>query len=332
MEVGGMKRFFKKDSDLNFEDEKNISKSIRLLKREFLIKSIKASGLISLILLILIGYVILDLQPRIVFLNYLQIANYRPYSINLNLTIGWILFSASIFLIFYLINHLRVKFTPSLINYIKEELNYMGYEFQKKYTSGLLFVLLNSLSVVFMIYTDLEVFVFDNSIYSIVVRNLMIGYLIFSLVLPIIWIGVNDKYVIKIKENIYILFDFHFSLRKKRYHSPELLGITLSTNRLCSRFNKPGKNAHSKISEFRWLPRNANKINKVSPFLHFHEFSVPVNLQKQVLNVILALHEWDNNYEKELNAFNYDIALSSKYRERIIFDRFSNLFIHLIRL
>jgi len=326
-----MKRLLKRDSNLNFEDEQGISNSIHLLKSEFLMKTIKASIYISLILLICLGYILLDFKPKIVFLNYIQIANFRPYSLNLNLTIGWTLFSSSIFLIFYLIKYIRLKFTPSLLKYIKEELNYIGFDFQKKYTSGLLFVLLNSISIVFMIYMDFEVLVFDNTIFSIFMRNLIIGYLVFSLVLPIIWIGLNDKYVVKIKENIFILFDFQYPIIKRKDHSPTLLGISLSSNRLCSRFNKPGKNAHTKICEIRWLPRNGNKVQKLSPFLHFHEFSVPINLQKQVLNIILALHEWDNNYERELNTLRYNIALSAKYKDYKAFNRLGSFFMDFFR-
>jgi hypothetical protein len=174
-----------------------------------------------------------------------------------------------------------------------------------------------------MTYIDLQILNFNN---------ITVGYLLLSLAIPIIWLGVNDKYVIKVKENFYILFDLHFSLRKTRGDSPALLGITLSSNRLCSRFNQPGKNVHTRICEIRWLPRNGTKIQKISPFLHFHEFSVPVNLQKQVLNVILALHEWDNFYEKELNSFRYGIALSPNYRDLISIHRLSNIFMQFFRI
>jgi len=310
-----------KKFNLNFEDEQGISNSIRLLKSEYVIKAIKASIYLTIIIITCIGYILL--QPQMTFLHDIYITNYSQYSFKLTLTVGWTLISTSIFLICYLIKYIKVRLTPSIINYMKEELEYLGYAFQKKYSSGLIFVLLNSLSVILMTYIDLEVFTFNN---------IIIGYLFLSLAIPIIWLGVNDKYVIKIKENFYILFDFHYSIRKRHSDSPALLGITLSSNRLCSRFNKPGKNVHTRICEIRWLPRSGTKIQKISPFLHFNEFSVPLNLQKQVLNVILALHEWDDFYEKELNSFNYNISLSSNYRNLISIDQLSNLFIHLFRI
>lgn len=319
-----------KNADLNFEDEQGISNSIRLLKSEFVVKAVKACIYLGIIILICIGYILL--QPRMAFIHSIRVYSYSQQSVKLTLTIGWTLFSTAIFLTAYIIKYIQVKFTPSIIKYMKEELNYLGYEFQKKYSSGLLFVLLNSISIILMTYLDLEAFVFDNTLQSILFRNFVIGYLFFSIVIPIVWLGLNDKYVIKIKENFYILFDFHFTLRKRRGYSPAFLGITLSSNRLCSRFNKPGKNVHTKICEIRWLPREGTKIKKISPFLHFHEFSVPVNLQKQVLNVILALREWDNNYEKELNSFRYNLAVSAKYRNVLSLKQLNNLFMQIFRL
>lgn len=310
-----------KDFNLNFEDEQQMSNSIRLLKSEYIIKAIKASIYLSIIIVICIGYILL--QPQLTFLNHIYMINYSEFSFKLTLTIGWTLFSTSIFLVCYLIKYIQLRLTPSIIKYMKEELDYLGYNFQKKYTSGLIFVLLNGLSVILMTYIDLQVLNFNN---------ITVGYLFLSLVIPIIWLGVNDKYVIEIKENFYVLFDLHFSLRKARGASPALLGIKLSSNRLCSRFNKPGKNVHTRICEIRWLPRKETKVQKLNPFLHFHEFSVPVNLQKQVLNVILALHEWDNIYEKEFNELQYNLSLSAKYRNFISIDRLGNLFIQIFRL
>lgn len=319
-----------KNTNLNFEDEQGISNSIRLLKSEFVIKAVKACIYLTIIVLICIGYILL--QPQMAFIHYIRVNTYSQHSVKLTLTIGWTLFSTAIFLTAYIIKYIQVRFTPSIIKYMKEELNYLGYEFKKKYSSGLLFVLMNSISIILMTYMDLQVFVFNNTLQSILFRNFVIGYLFFSIVIPIVWLGLNDKYVIKIKENFYILFDFNFSLRKRHGHSPAFLGITLSSNRLCSRFNKPGKNVHTKICEIRWLPREGTKIKKISPFLHFHEFSVPVNLQKQVLNVILALREWDNNYEKELNSFRYNLAVSAKYRNVLSLKQLNNLFMQIFRL
>lgn len=106
----------------------------------------------------------------------------------------------------------------------------------------------------------------------------------------------NDKFVVKLKPNLFVLFNFHYHLRKKRGYDPNLVGIYLTSNRLCSKFNRDGKFAHTKISEVRWLPRKGKANIDINPFLHFREFSAPINFQKQFLNIALALNEWNEDF------------------------------------
>jgi hypothetical protein len=136
-------------------------------------------------------------------------------------------------------------------------------------------------------------------------------YLLLSLVLPIVFIFRNDKFVIKVKDNVFVLCDLHLNLRKKKEYDPNLLGIILTSNRLCSKFDKSGKYIHSKISENRWLIRN--EPSTISPFLYFEEYSVPFNFQKQFLNIVLALNEWENNYSSNFDSWNYSFSNNSLY-------------------
>ena len=140
-----------------------------------------------------------------------------------------------------------------------------------------------------------------------------------SIALPIIWIFRNDKFVIKVKENVFVLCDLYYSLSKKEDYDPNLVGIILTSNRLCSKFDKSGKYIYSKISETRWLKKNDNSA--ISPYLHFQEFSVPYNFQKQFLNITLALNEWENNYDNNLDLMNYYFSTTYPYyynRNRIM--------------
>jgi hypothetical protein len=136
-------------------------------------------------------------------------------------------------------------------------------------------------------------------------------YLLLSLVLPIVFIFRNDKFVIKVKDNVFVLCDLRLNLRKKKEYDPNLLGIILTSNRLCSKFDKSGKYIHSKISKNRWLIRN--EPSTISPFLYFEEYSVPFNFQKQFLNIVLALNEWENNYSSNFDSWNYHFSNNSLY-------------------
>jgi hypothetical protein len=134
--------------------------------------------------------------------------------------------------------------------------------------------------------------------------------------LPIIWIFKKDKFVIKVKENVFILCHLHYSLSKKEDYDPNLVGIILTSNRLCSKFDKSGKYIHSKISEKRWLKKNDNST--ISPYLYFQEFSVPYNFQKQFLNITLALNEWENNYDSNIDLMNYYFSSYPYYNKNLI--------------
>jgi hypothetical protein len=221
----------------------------------------------------------------------------------LNLTLSWTLFSTSIFLIVYVFRLGQVKFTPSLIRYIERETEYAGFEFIKKIESVGLFMILTAVSITFLFYVDTRIIQFDNSFWSVFLRNSLLVFLIVSLILPMVFIFRNDKFAIKVKDNVFVLCNLQFNIRRNKQYDPNLLGIILSSNRLCSKFDKSGKFIYSRISEDRWLIRN--EPSTISPFFHFEAYSVPINFQKQFLNIVLALNEWENNYISNVNALNY---------------------------
>jgi len=219
----------------------------------------------------------------------------------------------------YLLKIIRLKFTRSLIKFLKSEINNVGFKFEKKYDSGLIFLLLNSLSIALLVYLDLQVIQFDNSFICVLLEGLFSFYLFLCVILPIVWVIMNDKYVIKLKEDFYIFFNLQYNVRKKTKYDPELVSIYLTSNRLCTKFNRNGKIVHDNISKIRWLPRKGKIKFDLDFYLRFHEFSVPLNLQKQILNIILALNEWDNIQESKYNHLDYNNSVSfrksfQKYR------------------
>jgi len=311
-----MRNSLKSIVELNFEDEQGFKDSVKTIRSEYIKKALKSIIYISIVLTIVLSNLLYGYLPYIeksFFTGLLatESSSSGGYVLSLNLTLSWTLFSSSIFLIIYFIKLGQVKFTPSLIRYIEQETKYAGFEFRKKIESVGLFLVLTVVSVVILFYIDTRLIQFDHTFWSIFFRYSFFLYLLLSLVLPIVFIFRNDKFVIKVKDNVFVLCDLHLNLRKKKEYDPNLLGIILTSNRLCSKFDKSGKYIYSKISENRWLIRN--EPSTISPFLYFEEYSVPFNFQKQFLNIVLALDEWENNYSSTFDSWNYSFLNNSLY-------------------
>jgi hypothetical protein len=311
-----MRNSLKSVVELNFEDEQGFKDSVKTIRSEYIKKALKSMIYISIVLTIVLSNLLYGYLPYIeksFFTGLLatESSSSGGYVLSLNLTLSWTLFSSSIFFIIYYIKVSQVKFTPSLIRYIERETKYAGFEFRKKIESVGSFLVLSVVSIVILFYIDTRLIQFDHSFWSIFFRYSFLMYLLLSLVLPIVFIFRNDKFVIKVKDNVFVLCDLHLNLRKKKEYDPNLLGIILTSNRLCSKFDKSGKYIHSKISENRWLIRN--EPSTISPFLYFEEYSVPFNFQKQFLNIVLALNEWENNYSSNFDSWNYSFSNNSLY-------------------
>ena len=310
-----MRNSLKSIVELNFENKQGMFDSAKIIRSEYLKKALKSIVYIIAILTVALSYLVFIYLPYLnsYSFNYL-ISGTFSFGSNvfpLDLTLSWSLFSTSIFLVIYLIRAISLKFTPSLIRYIEKETKHIGFEFKKRFESVGLFIILNVISIVILFYLDIKAIQFTNTYLSLLFRNTFVLYLFISIALPIIWIFRNDKFVIKVKENVFIQCDLHYNLSKKEDYDPNLLGIILTSNRLCSKFDKSGKYIYSKISENRWLKKN--DISAISPYLHFQEFSVPYNFQKQFLNITLALNEWENNYDSNLDLMNYYFSTSYPY-------------------
>ena len=303
MEWGKMRSTRTSNADLIFEDEESTINSIEIIRKEFFKKTIRSLIYIVIVIVIYTIYLMITYQPNLFGNNI--ILNTISHTAFSHLTIAWILFSTTIFSIVYLFKLLYMKFTPSLISFIEDESSNIGFAFEKKYNSSLLFLLLNSISISILIYIDFGVIQFHNSPFDLFFQVIFAIYLVSSLIIPIIFALVNDKYIIKLKENFYIIFDFQFKIRKPKEEDSNLVGIRLTSNRLSSKFDKCGKIIYSRISQRRWLSRK--KKSKLNPYLYFHEFSTPTNFQKQFLNMALALNEWQEYYGSRILCFNASI-------------------------
>ncbi|MFX0106443.1 MAG: hypothetical protein ACFE75_13285, partial [Candidatus Hodarchaeota archaeon] len=99
-----------------------------------------------------------------------------------------------------------------------------------------------------------------------------------------------------------VLINPYYKLRKRKVKDYQLICIYLASNIIGFKFSKHRKILYTKIAMKRWLPRKSKSIiskYSLSFFLRFNEFSTPSNFQKQFLNLVLALQEWDEEYKKK---------------------------------
>ena len=281
------------NSKFDFEDDLSTKESLRKIRIEFIKRGIRNVILIALIFVMYMVYLMLCQSNMFVS----EISQISPLNeCTLDWTLGWAFFSTSIFLSVYLVRLIFIKFTPSLMRYVEKEIGKIGFKFKKRFESGALFLILNSVALAILVYVDLGVIVFDNSVDSFYLQSLIVLYMGICLVVPIFWCFYYDKFIIKLRNNYYIYLDFHYRIRSKKDSESDIIGIHFTSNRLCSRFDQSGRLIHEKISAVRWLPRSGKKRIGIDPYLHFHEFSVPVNFQKQFLNIALALSDWEKCY------------------------------------
>ena len=70
----------------------------------------------------------------------------------------------------------------------------------------------------------------------------------------------------------------------------------MSSNPLCFKLNNEKRKIYNNIAETRWLPKNGRKVLPIfslNPYLHFHEFAIPINFQTQFFNIDGAIKDWD---------------------------------------
>jgi len=294
--MGGFKitEYTKTPKELDFEDDKNISNSYHKIRTEFRKKGIKQLKYLFTVLIIIIIYFTIIYPIFLIPDKNAGITTLQPS--NFGFTINWTLFSIGAYLFFYFIKVVLMRATPSLKEYIISEIDNIGFKAQEKRNSWISFLILNSIAVLLLFLMELKIIYFHNLFLNTLFRGILIIYLVISIIIPIIWRFSYDGLIVPLKGNYQVYLNPYYSIRKSKIKDYQLIGIYLTSNRIAFKFDKYKKRVYAKIAGTRWLPRKRKSIISkfgLSPFLRFNEFSTPLNFQKQFLNIVLALQEWD---------------------------------------
>ncbi|MHA2038462.1 MAG: hypothetical protein ACW98X_18670 [Promethearchaeota archaeon] len=279
-------------SILNFENNENTIESLQVIKKEFIRNSKKV--LLSLISMA---------GAYLIYFSFIyQTFGSFPKPLNNSFIIEQI--TAWSFFILYLFSHFFVltyiRFSPSLIRYLKYELNNMGFELKKKYKISMSFFLVNSLLIPIFLISYLSVIYIEDFILQIVAIRSLIIYIFIIITYPIIRGLMHSRFIVKLTKGHYIQIHLQFRIIKPKGLEPQSIRIFLSSNRLCFKFNNEKKIIYNNITETRWLPKSGRKILPIfslNPYLYFHEFAIPINLQTQIYNLVGAIRDWDLSFK-----------------------------------
>jgi hypothetical protein len=87
-----------------------------------------------------------------------------------------------------------------------------------------------------------------------------------------------------------------YKIQKRKLDESKMIKIYMISNKVAFNFSKSKRDLYSRINGERWLPRRSRFMifgHNISIFLRFRAFSTPINFQKQLSNLILALQEWN---------------------------------------
>ncbi|MFW9894795.1 MAG: hypothetical protein ACFFD7_03230 [Candidatus Thorarchaeota archaeon] len=267
----------------NSDDQLYSSNFFRIIKTEY-IKN-----------LLLIYFLIISLIGLYVTYQFFMIPYERTATKYLSDQIMfWFLLFLFLLIHFFLLSYSR--FSPTLVNFLNEELHALDFEMERKYKKGLSFIIFTSLSIIFFIVINIGLsYSLDYLVFSLNVRILLI-YIFSSITIPILRGILHDKFIIKLKTPYYVRFDLQCKLIKHREVESHMIRVYMASNKLRLKSKQSGFELYKEISEKRWLPKRRKfsyQLFQLKSSSIFHEYSTLLNFKEHFLNLVSAIREWD---------------------------------------
>lgn len=204
----------------------------------------------------------------------------------------WVLFFLFLSTHFLLLSYTR--FSPTLVKFLKTELQILGFKMLRKYKAGLGFFLFNGFFIIFLINIGIS-FSLDYVVTSLNIRLLLI-FIFLSITIPILRGILHEKFIIKLRAPYFVRLDLQYKLIKRKEVESHMVRIYMTSNKLWSKSSDSGTKIHREISEKRWLPRKGKftfSTYRLGLYLYFHEYSTLINFKENFLNIVSAIREWD---------------------------------------
>lgn len=269
--------------ELEFENEDNNSKFFSLIKKEYI------NRLYSIVFW-LIALLFLYFIYHILSFRYL-ITNVRVF---FNQFVAGIFFFS--FLLIHFLQLSNYKFSPKIVNFLYKELKNLDFEIQRKYKKGLGFFVFNGFTIIIFIIFNMVVSLSADYFISSLNVRFIIAFIFLSISIPPIRGVLHDKFIVKLKNSYFVQIDLQFKLIKHMEIESQMIRFYMTSNKLGSRSNHYELNLYKEISERRWLPKRGKGFFptfQLSQYLHFQEYSAPINFKEHFLNLVSAIREWD---------------------------------------
>jgi len=278
----------KKYFELNYEINDKKSKILSLIKKEYIKRLYRVIGWLIILFLLYSIY---------------HILSYRFLIIEVQAVLNQIV-TGFIFIIFLLIHFFQLtssKFSPSIISFLYTELKNLEFKVQKKYKTGLSFILFNTFAITFFILINLLVQFSKNYFISSLNVRIILIFIFSSTIIPLIGGIFHDKFIVKLRSPYFVKIDIRFKFIKHLEAETQMIRILMTSSKLSLRSNNKGYVIYKEISEKRWLPKKSGFLHprfQLNPYLHFQEYSSLINFKEHFLNIVSAIREWDIKISK----------------------------------
>jgi len=283
MEWNRMKNQSRKLPDNIFEKNENTIQFLTLIKTEYL-KNLYQTYFWVIFLVII----------YVVYQFFITPFNQTITIFIVDQVIMCVLFS--FYLLLHFFNLTYTRFTPTIINFLEEELSILDYKIQRKYkirVSNFLFI---CFSIIMFIFVIIGIFYYSNNIVISLIMRLLIVFIFTGITIPVLRGRLHDIFQVNLKNSYFVQIELQLKLIKHKEVESQMVKIFMTSNKLGRKTDQSELALYNKISEERWLQRKDNKILPSfmsKKYLFFHEYATLINFKEHILNIISAIREWD---------------------------------------
>ena len=274
----------RKVPEINFENNENATQFFTLIKTEYLKNLYQTYFWLIILVMMYVVYVIFTTPFNHIVTKFIA-----------DQVIIWILFSFYLFIHFFNLSY--VRFTPTMINFLENELRMLDYKIQRKFKLRPSNFLFTCFSIIVFTFLTISIYYYsnNNNVISLIMR-LLIVYIFIGITIPVLRGRLHDIFLVNLRNSYFVRIELQLKLIKHKEVESQMVKIFMTSNKLGPKADQSGHALYNKISEKRWLQRRDNRILPrviFRKYLLFHEYATLINFKEHFMNIVSAIREWD---------------------------------------